>query len=784
LPKKIPIPLLLALLSAGFLSAQETKYTLNGYIQDSASGEALIGANMLIKELNIGSTSNLYGFFSISAPRAKYTLVVDYVGYERITQQIDLNGDTKLVFNLKQEKELLKEVVVNAEAEDKNVQSNQMSISKVSIKDLKRMPAMMGEVDVLRSIQLMPGISTVGEGAAGFNVRGGTIDQNLVLLDDAPVYNSSHLFGLFSVFNPDAVKDIKLMKGGFPAQYGGRLSSILDVRLKEGNNREYKVSGGVGTVSSRITAEGPIVKNKGSFIVAARRSYADMFLKLNKDTKENSLFFYDLSTKANYSIDSNNRVFLSGYFGKDVFEFGKDFFTSWGNQTATARWNHIFNSKVFFNITGVLSNFNYSLGVPQGAGAFDWKSFIKTYSLKSDFTYYLSPKNTLSFGQEYVSYKFEPGNSKPLGDISIFNPLDIEDQRARELAFYVSNETKINPKFSLDYGLRFSMFQYLGGRNVYDFSTEEKGKQLVLVGTRYFDKGETVKTYGNIEPRISARMLITEYSSLKISYNRMAQYIHLLSPTLASSPLDIWTPSTNNIKPQTANQFAIGYFKNYRDNKYEFSVESYYKRMQNQIDYINGASILLNQLYEADLMYGVGRAYGLELMAKKSKGKMQGWLSYTLSKTERKIEGINNDEWFNSKFDRPHNIALVAMYELNEKWNISANFSLSSGSMATFPNARYEYQGVVVPHNTNNERNNFRMPTYHRLDISATYRRKPKSTRRFQSEWVFTVYNVYNRRNAFTVFFRQNKDNPNETEAIRLSVLGSVLPSVTYNFKF
>ena len=781
---KIHIIILFLLSSTLVSQAQSGKVTLSGYLKDASSGEVLIGANIFIKELNIGTATNAYGFYSLTVPAGSYTLLVDYLGFQSMKKTVDIAQSTKLDWDVPPNSEVLTEVVVSTEAEDKNVRSNEMSVTQISMKEMKKMPAMLGEVDVVRSIQLTPGVSTVGEGAAGFNVRGGGIDQNLILLDDAPVYNSSHLYGFFSVFNPDAVRDVKLVKGGIPAQYGGRLSSLLDVRMKEGNSKKFEGSGGIGTVSSRLTLEGPIVKDKGSFIIAARRSYADLFLKLSPEARDNKLYFYDLSAKANYNISPNDKVFVSGYFGRDVFRFGNDFYTEWGNQTATARWNHVFNSRIFSNVTAVMSNYDYNLGVPSGTVAFDWKSYIRTQSLKADFSYFINTNNTTHFGVSAIAYRFEPGNSKPLNEKSIFRTLDIEDQKAREYAVYASNEQRVTEKLSLDYGLRFSLFNYVGSKTVYDYETVTQGKQKVMTNQKVYENGESIKLFNNLEPRFSARYTLNDASSMKLSYNRMAQYIHLLSNTTASSPLDIWTPSTNNVKPETADQVALGYFKNLAGNKYEFSVETYYKKMQNQIDYINGASILLNERYEADLMYGVGRAYGLELMARKNKGKFTGWVSYTLSKSEKKIEGINNNEYYRAKFDKPHNLSIVAMYERNDRWTFSANLAYASGVVTTFPNARYEYQGIVVPHNTEDKRSNYRLPAYHRLDLSATYKKKYKSPRRFQSEWVFSIYNVYARKNAFSIFFQQNKDNNQQTEAIRLSILAYPIPAITYNFKF
>lgn len=771
-----------------FLYAIETpataqdKVPLSGYLTDTYSGEAMIGATITVKELNTGTVTNEYGFYSLTLPKGLYTLVIDYIGYESMSKTIDLQTASKINLEMRTEKEVLKEAVVNAEPADKNVSSNEMSVNKLSMKDIKKMPGLLGEVDVIRSIQLTPGVVTVGEGAAGFNVRGGSIDQNLILLDDAPVYNSSHLFGFFSIFNPDAVKDVKLYKGGIPAQYGGRLASLLDVRMKEGNSKKFAASGGLGTVSNRLTLEAPIVKDKGSFIVAARRSYIDMLMKMSPDLKNDQMYFYDLSAKANYNITKNDKVFLSGYFGRDVFKFGKDFQNQWGNKTATLRWNHVYNSRMFSNVTGVLSDFDYQLGVPEGAQAFNWKAYVQTQNIKGDFTFFANPSNTIGFGLSMINYKFNPGDVQPLGNESIFNPVEMQKQYAREYAAFISNDQKLSHRLSVDYGLRYSLYDYVGPGTMYDYQSTELGKQKEAVNGKAYGKGESVKLYQNLEPRLSARYILNEKSSLKASYNRTAQYIHLLSNTTASSPLDMWVSSTNNIRPQLGDQAAAGYFRNMKGNAYEFSVEGFYKYMQHQIDYINGAQVLLNKDVEADLLYGNGRAYGLEVSAKKNQGKLTGWVSYTLSRSERKVAGINNNEYYRAKYDKPHNLAVVAMYELGRRWMLSANFNYSSGVNTTFPDARYDFQGIVTPYNSTGARNNYRLPAYHRLDLAVTY--KFKSSGRFESELVLSIYNVYGRRNAFTIFFRQNEDDPRKTEAVRLSILGNPLPSVTYNFKF
>ena len=759
------------------------KVTVNGYVRDAASGEALIGATVFVKELATGTATNGYGFYSLTLPPGDYLFTYRYLGYASQDNPLALTANLTHDVNLSDERVRMEEVVVTGDKPDGNVKNTEMSVNKLDIRTIRMMPALLGEVDVVRSIQLLPGVSTVGEGASGFNVRGGGVDQNLILLDEAPVYNSSHLFGFFSVFNPDAVKDIKLLKGGIPAQYGGRLSSLLDVRMKEGNSKRFTGSGGIGTVSSRLTIEAPLIKDKSSFIVAARRSYADLFLKFNPDQANNQAYFYDLSAKVNYTINENNKVYASGYFGKDVFKFGDEFRTDWGNATATVRWNHLFSKRLFANFTGIYSNYDYRLGVPNGSQGFDWKSNIVNYSTKADFTYYLNPKNTINFGAGAILYRFQPARTTPLGDKSIFIPRVLNPQRAAEYAVYLDDEQVLSPRLSVQYGLRFSAFDYLGAATVYDYVGPD-GFKKAPVNPRVFGNGESVQRYANLEPRASARYVLTETSSLKASYHRMAQYIHLISNTTAASPLDVWTPSTSNIRPEIADQVALGYFRNFRDNAYEFSVETFYKTMSNQVDYINGADLLLNDNLEGELLYGQGRAYGAEFYLKKNAGKLTGWVSYTLSRSERQINGINLGRWYPNKYDKTHNLAVVGLYALNERWTLSGNFAYGTGVATTFPNGRYEIGGVVVPHNTTDSRNNYRVPAYHRVDVAATLQGRKKAGRHWEGNWVFSVYNLYARRNAFTVYFRQNEDNPNRTEAVRLSVLATVLPSVTYNFNF
>ena len=764
--------------------------TVSGYIKDAANGEGLIGVSVYVKETSTGAVTNSYGFYAVTLPAGHYGLVISYVGYAKQTQTVDLTDrNVRLDLELGQEGKQLQEVVVSSQREDDNVKNIEMSVNRIDVKTLQRIPALLGEVDVIRSIQLLPGVSTVGEGATGFNVRGGSIDQNLVLLDEAPVYNSSHLFGFFSVFNPDAVKDVKLIKGGIPANYGGRIASILDVRLKEGNAKKPELNGGIGLIFSRLSYERPLFKGKGSFIVAARRSYADVLAQpfLKDDLKKARFYFYDLTAKGNYRINDKNTVFLSGYLGRDVF--GSDFGFNWGNATISARWNHVFSDRLFLNTTAYYSNYDYSLNTDlkqqRPNDYFRTDSRIVDYSLKPDFSLFLG-KNTVTFGGQAIVHNFQPGlaTAASAGTVRSFG---IANKYAYEAALYVGNEQQLTPKLQLQYGLRYSLFNYVGPGEAYTFQTDVPlGTRREVITTVAYRGGDVVKTYGNWEPRFAAKYDLTDNSSLKLSYNRLAQYIHLISNTTASTPLDIWTPSTNNIKPQLADQIAGGYFRNFghTGREFEASVEVYYKWLQNQIDYIDGASLILNKYLEGDLLSGKGRAYGAEFFVKRNTGVVNGWISYTLAKTERQVEGINNGNWYPTRFDKRHTLTSVLLFDppSAKRWNFSATFTFATGTPGTFPTNRFEYEGIVAP--IVSGRNNYRIPSYHRLDLAATLQGRKRPGKRKEDNWVFSVYNVYARKNAFSVYFQPNADNPRVTEAIRYSVFATLIPSVTYNFKF
>lgn len=782
--KKIVL-LLLFLQILVALKAQQ-QHTISGYLKDIKNGEVLIGATLAVKELKTGVATNVYGFYSISIPNGDYTLVYSFIGYQSVVKNISLKESINIDIELSESSQQLSAVEIVSEREDVNVKSIEMSVNKMDIKTISKIPALLGEVDVIRSIQLLPGVTTVGEGASGFNVRGGSIDQNLVLLDEAPVFNSSHLFGFFSVFNPDAVKDVKLIKGGIPAQYGGRTSSILDVRMKDGNNKKLEVKGGVGVIFSRLAIEAPIVKNKGSFIIAGRRSYIDVLAKpfLTKDLKDAKFNFYDLTAKANYSISPKDKVFLSAYMGRDVF--GAPGFTfNWGNTTTSFRWNHIFDDKLFLNTNLIYSNYDYELGFGEtGKDGFNWKSKIINYSVKPEFSYFLNTSNTIKFGGQSTYYDFVPGKAT-FSSVGMSNDFSLKDKFSLESAVFIQNEQKIGALLVVEYGLRYSLYQFMGAGLAYTYGDTVTGLSKPLLSTKMYDTQKTIKQYGNLEPRLSIKYDLTEASSLKASYNRTSQYLHLISNTTASTPLDVWTPSTNNIKPQLCDQVALGYFKNFgNDNAYETSVESYYKYMQNQIDYIDNANLLLNEYLEGDLLNGIGRAYGLEFYVKKNKGKLNGWISYTLARTERKVTGINQGEWYANRFDKLHNLNVVSSYDISKRWSVSANFVFATGTPATFPTNRIEIQGFIPPHNSEEKRNNYRITPYHRLDMSATMQARHKEGRKWDWNMVFSVYNVYNRRNAFSIFFQANKDNPRITEAIRYSIIGSVVPAVSFNFNF
>ncbi len=790
---------LLCLIFSLPLLAQE-QFTLSGYIREASNGEALIGATVYIDEIKNGTVTNVYGFYSVTLPKGAYHANYQYIGFGDVKKEVHLDQNIRLDLELEIAERQMDEVIITGDAIDANVSDIEMSTAKLDIKTIDKMPAFVGEVDIIKSIQMLPGVSTVGEGAPGFNVRGGSVGQNLVVLDEAPVYQSSHLFGFFSVFNPDAVKDVKLYKGGIPAKYGGRLSSILDIRMKEGNSKKYEVNGGVGTVFSRLAVEGPIKKDKSSFIIAGRRSYADVLAKPFTDVLDDgaALYFYDLTAKANFNINPKNRVYVSGYLGRDVFKFDKFQGFDWGNRTATLRWNNLANDRLFSNYTFFYSLYDYGFEFGDSDNdKYGWKSHINTFNFKPEYSWFINAKNELTFGGELILYRFEPATTQSVSNGSVVD-FSLDERKALEASLYIGNDQQLTDKLSIQYGIRYSNFNYLGGRE-YSFGDTIPGMEKPLIGTDEKDEWEVIQSYGNFEPRFSFRYQLTPGSSVKGSYNRMVQYIHLISNTTASTPIDVWQPSTNNIKPQIGDQVALGYFRNFNGNRYEFSTEVYYKWMQNQVDYIDGADIFGNAYLESQLLRGEGRAYGLELMVKKNKGRLTGWASYTLGKSELKTDGINyggdkinrKGNWYPARFDQRHNLKIAGFYDLSQKISVSANFTFLSGTPVTYPTDRITVQDYVIPYIGDSKRNNVRIPDYHRLDVSLTINKIFMGKKRGKASdyLVISFYNLYARENPFSIYFSQGNerhitDGPIPTSSTQLSIVGTIIPAFSYNFKF
>ncbi len=759
-----------------FPALAQQRFTISGVIKDAATGETLIGATIKIQDAtqHFGIGTNAYGFYSLTAPAGEYDLTVSYAGYKAHTEKIRLNSSLKINAELAANSDL-QEVVINAGGrKTENVRSPQMGLNKLNMQDLDNVPVVFGEKDILKTMQLLPGVKSGGEGNTGFFVRGGAADQNLILLDEAIVYNSSHLLGFFSTFNADAIKDVSLYKGGMPAQYGGRLSSVLDVKMQDGNNKEFGIEGGIGLIASRIKAEGPIVKDKGSFMISARRTYIDLLLKASPDSsiKGNTLNFYDINAKANYKFDDKNTVYLSGYFGQDNIGIKDLFANDWGNTTATVRLNHVFNSKLFSNTSFIYNKYSYAIELLDEKSNAKVKSLIRDYNLKEDLQYY-NNNHIIRFGLQATHHRIAPSDITTSGNSS-FNPLSVENRYGLELAGYLSDEWTLTDKLNLLYGVRLSSFSLMGPGSI---STYNSAGEVVSSNT--YTKGQFVKTYIYPEPRFSASYSLNDENSIKASYNRNTQNIHILTNANTSSPTDQYIMSSNNIKPELADQVALGYFKNAKENAFEFSGEIYYKWLQNQIDYKDGAELIANSSVESELLYGKGRAYGLELYGKKTSGRLTGWISYTLAKTERQFDGINKGNYYPAKQDRTHDLALVGIYNLSKRWTFSANYIYSTGNAVTYPAGKYNVGGLTTYYYT--ERNADRMPYTSRLDVSATL--KAKETSKFKSSWSFGLYNALNRKNPYAISFRDNKDDASRTEAVQTSLFG-IIPSVTYNFKF
>lgn len=769
------ISYLFVLLFCCFATANAQNFTLSGVAKDNETAETLVGATIKLSgNKKLTTATNAYGFYSINIPTGSYKIEISYVGYTSISKQIEIRADIKLDFNLLMESNLA-EVTITSTKRNENILRPQMGVEKLNIKDIQNVPVLFGERDILKTLQLLPGIKSAGEGNSGFYVRGGAADQNLILLDEATVYNASHLLGFFSTFNSDAIKDATVYKGGMPSQYGGRLSSVLDVRMNDGNKKEYTVDGGVGLISSRLKFEGPFVKDKSSFMISGRRTYADAFLALAPDTsiRNNTLYFYDLNAKANYQLDERNTIYLSGYFGRDKLGLSNTFGFGWGNATGTLRWNHLFSNRLFANTSLIYSKYDYTIENLLSGSEFVVNSDISAFNLKQDFLFALNNKHELKFGFDAIHHTIAPGQiSAPSG--SSVNEITIEKRKGLEFSTYFSDQYTVSDNIKVMYGLRLNTFSVLGGGN---FKTYDLAGNTTSA-TNY-KNGQIVKTYLNLEPRFSLSFQLSENKSIKTSYTRNTQNLHLMSNSTASSPTDIYILNSLNTKPEIADQIALGYFYNFNDNNYEFSAETYYKQMQNQIEYRNGTDLRGNQNVEADLIYGKGRAYGLELFLKKKYGKFNGWVGYTISKTERQFNQINTANWFNARQDRPHDLSVVGIYKPGKRWVFSSTFVYSSGSAVTFPQGKYVIDGKTVFYY--GTRNSNRTPASHRLDVSATL--ESKSTKKFKSSWNFGVYNLYGRKNPFSIEFKDNPDNPTQTQAVQTSLFG-MIPSVTWNFKF
>ena len=770
----------------------QDKFTLSGVVTETATGETLIGVNISIPEINAGAISNAYGFYSITLPGDSYNVVFSSLGFITQQQSVDLTRSLLLNMEMSEDAEQLAEVVIKADVEALDLKSPQMSVNTLTAQTIKNIPVLLGEADVVKSLLLLPGVSNAGEGASGFNVRGGATDQNLILVDEATIFNSSHLFGFFSVFNPDAIKDVKLYKGSIPARYGSRVSSVLDIYQKEGNSKDFKVSGGIGAVASRILAEGPIKKDTAAFLVGARGSYAHLFLPLFDI--ENSAYFYDLNTKLNYKIDANNSLFLSGYFGRDYFGVNDSFIVNYGNASINFRWNHKFSEKIFSNLSLIYSDYYY--GLELDFVGFKWNSGIQNFNLKYDFNHYVTNGLQINYGVQNTYYTFNPGKIIPNRPDSGILADQLIQKYANEGAIYGDVALEISDKLNIEAGLRLSHFVRFGQEELQVYANSQPVVfdpfLLIYQGADPTDvvnsnRSEQLKTFSNLEPRLALSYGLNDDISFKASYTKLTQYLHLLSNTSSPTPLDVWTPSGPYVKPQRSDQYAVGVFSYLNDGDYSLEVETYYKKVANRIDYIDGANLVANDAIEQVILNGRARAYGLEILLKKNTGSFKGWLAYTLSKSEQQTPGrnaqeigINNGAWYNTPYDKPHDLSLYLSYEYNPRWQFNTNFVYQTGLPTNYPVGQFEFQGIVVPYY--GLRNQQRLPDYHRLDLSASYTPKMKAKAKHKSQWVFSIYNVYNRANAASINFRQNQDT-GANEAVRTSILG-VVPAVTYNFKF
>jgi hypothetical protein len=760
----------------------QSKFTINGFVRDAETGEELIGVTVYIPELKAGTVTNAYGFYSLTLPPATYDIRYSYVGYASQNVTIELTENSIRDIELLEELETMAELVISDRAIDANVTDVSIGIERIDVKALKTMPSLFGEPDLIKLVQMMPGVITAGEGTSSYYVRGGSADQNLILIDEAPIYDPSHLFGYISVFNADVIKSSQLYKGGIPAQFGGRLSSILDVQTINGNNKKLSGSVGIGTLASKIMLEGPIKKEVSSFLVSARRSYADLFLAIAGN--ENRVYFYDVNAKFSTKIGEKDRIFVAGYFGRDAFKLGGNFIFDWGNATGTFRWNHLFSQKLFSNTTLIASRFDYGLELEDPATGFRWTSLIDEYSFKQSFNWFISPYNELEFGYHGTYRRFRPGKISPTAESSVFSEVELQKLYALDHALYVGNRLTPSSKFSIEYGLRLSIFQNVGPGEVKTYEDITDNIDPTVIDTQSYDNLENIVTYVNLEPRISARYLLNNVSSIKVSYNRMVQNVHLISSGTVPLPFNTWNPSSPYLKPQIADQVAAGYFRNFSDNLFEVSGEAFYKNMQNVTDFADNANIFFNEDLATEFRQGTSVAYGLEFQLKKTRGDFTGFINYTLSKVERNIPGVNLDRTFNANFDRRHAFNFVGAYALSDRWLFNASFTFSSGRPITLPTGRYEVQDFRPVYIS--ERNGYKLPSYNRADVSVVLTPLKNEGRRVQTKWVFGLYNIYNRKNAFTIFPQQVEidDVVQDEQEFVMIYLFPIVPSVTFNLSF
>ena len=775
---------ILASLLFSMSSFAQNKYTISGYIQDASSGENLIGVSVYEKATFKGTTTNTYGFYSLTLAEGNYTIIFSFIGLKEQSLQIKLDKNIKNNIKLLSESILTKEVTVSANRK-KNIESTNVSQIRLDVQKIKQMPALMGEVDILKTIQLLPGVQSGGEGSSGFYVRGGGPDQNLILLDGATVYNASHLFGFFSVFNADAIKDINLIKGGMPAQFGGRLASVLDITMKEGNNQKFGGEGGIGIISSRLTLEGPIIKNKSSFIISARRTYADILSKpfLSESAQNNGYYFYDLTAKANYTLSDKDRFYLSGYFGNDIVNFSAPsgnfgIEIPWGNTTAAARWNHLFTDKLFLNTSVIFSDYSFEMGATQQSFEFKLSSKVEDWNTKLDFTYLPNQRNSIKFGAQYIYHNFMPASiSGSSGDVD-FSPETIFKQYSNEAALYFADDFEVTDALKINFGGRYTAFTHAGNITFRQMLENE------------FIQDEE-NQYRNFEPRVSARYKLNPTSSFKTSFSKNYQYIHLASMGGMSMPTDLWLPSSEKLKPTEGNQYTLGYFKNLGNNMFETSIETYYKDMKNLIEYKEGSipDDNANGRQDDALTLGNGNSYGVELFIKKATGKTTGWIGYTHSYTNRIFPEINNGKMFSAKYDRRHDLSIVVNHELSKRWTASAVFVYATGSALTIPTERFIINGNIFTQYSG--KNEFRMEPYHRADISFNYTKNPN--KKYHSTWNFSVYNVYNRKNPYFIYLDiedTSTDGSGSLESGGLQAkayqtsLFPIIPSISWNFKF